>query len=114
MLWRFTCCRDLCTPKLVTKLATHTLREIAGGWRHTVACDAEGQLWAWGWNKFGQLGVGSVDDVALPVLVEALQTSSVSKVSYMLELDMGCVMCAETISAIFLDRLRAAGGTRLL
>jgi alpha-tubulin suppressor-like RCC1 family protein len=25
--------------------------QIAGGWRHTVALDEDGQMYGWGWNK---------------------------------------------------------------
>ena len=28
-----------------------TLVSIAGGWRHSVAVDTAGLLYAWGWNK---------------------------------------------------------------
>lgn len=42
-----------------------------GGWRHSAAATA-GALYVWGWNKFGQLGVGKTDDVCAPMKVEAL------------------------------------------
>lgn len=29
--------------------------QVAGGWRHTVALDADGQLYGWGWNKVTNL-----------------------------------------------------------
>jgi len=28
---------------------------ISGGWRHTIAADRNGKLYAWGWNKVGDL-----------------------------------------------------------
>lgn len=34
---------------------------MCGGWRHTVAVTSHG-VYAWGWNKFGQLGIGTVDE----------------------------------------------------
>lgn len=34
---------------------------VDGGWRHTVAVTEHG-VFAWGWNKFGQLGLGTVDE----------------------------------------------------
>ena len=37
----------------------------AGGWRHTLAVDDQGRLWAAGWNKFGQCGVGSNEEVVV-------------------------------------------------
>lgn len=32
---------------------------IAGGERHNAALDANGEVWTWGWNYFGQLGNGA-------------------------------------------------------
>ena len=29
-----------------------------GGYHHTVALKGDGTLWAWGWNEYGQVGVG--------------------------------------------------------
>jgi len=37
----------------VEALAGRRVRKIAGGWRHTLAADKDGRLWAWGWNKVG-------------------------------------------------------------
>jgi hypothetical protein len=42
-----------------------------GGWRHSVAATA-GALYVWGWNKFGQLGIGETDDVCVPMKLAAL------------------------------------------
>jgi alpha-tubulin suppressor-like RCC1 family protein len=39
-----------------------------GYWSH-YALDAQGQLWAWGYNNYGQLGVGSTSNVGIPTLV---------------------------------------------
>jgi len=36
---------------------------IAGGERHNVALDSAGEVWAWGWNGFGQLGNGFTVDL---------------------------------------------------
>jgi len=32
--------------------------DITAGYGHTLAVKTNGALWAWGWNEFGQLGVG--------------------------------------------------------
>jgi YD repeat-containing protein len=50
------CCSDRLVPAEVSGLAGRCVVAIAGGWRHTMALDSEGSVWAWGWNKFGQLG----------------------------------------------------------
>ena len=46
---------------LLTPTATASqlsIREVAAGGNHTVAIAADGSLWAWGENSFGQLGTG--------------------------------------------------------
>ncbi|PPD84666.1 hypothetical protein GOBAR_DD18411 [Gossypium barbadense] len=40
---------------------------ISGGWRHTMALTSDGKLYGWGWNKFGQVGVGENTDICSPV-----------------------------------------------
>ena len=48
MDWR----RDVLQPTLVGGILTEQrVRAVAGGWRHTMASDAQGLLYAWGWNK---------------------------------------------------------------
>ncbi len=36
-----------------------SIKAIAGGERHNVALDYNGEVWTWGWNYFGQLGMGT-------------------------------------------------------
>lgn len=42
---------DQVTPKKVESLSDRKVVLIAGGWRHTMATNDLGQLYAWGWNK---------------------------------------------------------------
>jgi len=42
---------------------------VSAGIRHTVALKADGTLWAWGDNFFGQLGDGKTDDSLVPIEV---------------------------------------------
>ena len=42
---------------------------IAGGGEHTIALKADGTVWAWGDNEFGQLGDGTTTDSSSPVQV---------------------------------------------
>jgi alpha-tubulin suppressor-like RCC1 family protein len=55
---------------------------IAGGWRHTVAADADGNLYGWGWNKvscsFGRGFAGLPADVVSAVGVPHLTTCGLS------------------------------------
>ncbi len=44
-------------------------REVTCGVFHTLALDEAGNLWAWGWNQFGQLGNGVADVAMVPAQV---------------------------------------------
>jgi RNA polymerase sigma factor (sigma-70 family) len=37
------------------------VHSIAAGNGHTLALRTDGTLWAWGWNRYGQLGIGTFD-----------------------------------------------------
>jgi alpha-tubulin suppressor-like RCC1 family protein len=73
--------RDQLLPKRVDALAGCAVAAVAGGWRHTLAADAEGRLFAWGWGLFGQLGLGACADVCVPTLVAALQGERVAQLA---------------------------------
>jgi alpha-tubulin suppressor-like RCC1 family protein len=45
---------------------------LALGWAHSVIRLANGQVWTWGNNWYGQLGIGEADHQTLPVQVTAL------------------------------------------
>lgn len=61
--------------------STHHLENIACGSEHVlslftvarstseVANDVDTEVWGWGWNEHGNLGVGMTDDVILPVKI---------------------------------------------
>ena len=42
---------------------------VAAGFGHTCAVASGGGLWCWGWNVYGQLGIGSTADQHSPVAV---------------------------------------------
>ncbi|CAN5163209.1 hypothetical protein BH11PSE11_BH11PSE11_17890 [soil metagenome] len=46
---------------------------IAAAGAHTLALKDNGTVWAWGWNAYGQLGIGSLDNSKVPVQVAGLQ-----------------------------------------
>jgi len=46
------------------------INDIAAGWKHSLALDVDGFVWAWGWNSYGQLGVGDDDPRLSPVQVK--------------------------------------------
>lgn len=46
--------------------------QIAAGYYHGAALKSDGTVWAWGYNGFGQLGNGSLDDSGTPVQVQGI------------------------------------------
>lgn len=71
-------------PQEVVGLTTRIIA-IAAGDNHTLAVDESGQVWAWGRNAFGQLGLGEKDKnnfspepLKTPVKVKGLPNSIVA------------------------------------
>ncbi|MES2934666.1 MAG: hypothetical protein V4805_14400 [Pseudomonadota bacterium] len=62
------------TPVKVLNLSGVTAIAAAGG--HTLALKADGTVWAWGWNDYGQLGIGSNTNADIPTQVSQLQDIS--------------------------------------
>jgi len=67
---------DSSTPVQVTSLGTGCL-SVAASFYQTMAIKADGTLWAWGFNQYGQLGDGSTTNRSTPVQV-GLATNWVS------------------------------------
>jgi alpha-tubulin suppressor-like RCC1 family protein len=65
------------TPVAVSSLNSG-VTQVSGGGSHCLALKSDGTVWAWGWNNFGQLGIGNTTDSNVPVQVSSL--SSVSKI----------------------------------
>lgn len=65
---------QLGTPKLIKGLGTVNVIQIASGANHNLALTKGGQLYAWGDNKYGQLGIGPVSDksVTNPLPIDCL------------------------------------------
>jgi alpha-tubulin suppressor-like RCC1 family protein len=61
---------------------TDTITSIAIGWKHTLVLLKDGQLFAWGGNYFGQLGLPTSDigDVLTPTLVPLSKTHTLIEV----------------------------------
>jgi len=51
-------------------LAGHPVVTLAGGSGHSVALAADGRVFTWGWNPYGQLGNNSTNDSFVPVAVD--------------------------------------------
>ncbi|KAL6616369.1 hypothetical protein ACP70R_038639 [Stipagrostis hirtigluma subsp. patula] len=69
-------------PKLVdaTSLENKNARAVSCGARHSAIITDEGEVFCWGWNKYGQLGLGDSMDRNVPcsVPVEAYHPLNVS------------------------------------
>ncbi|HBE78217.1 MAG TPA: hypothetical protein DDW65_10610 [Firmicutes bacterium] len=72
------------TPVLV-KLSDGTpltnITDIKAGQGHSIALKSDGTVWAWGWNKYGQLGNGTVTDSLYPVQVKQNSLSPLSNIT---------------------------------
>ena len=57
-----------CTPVSIhgTK---KTFCKITSGYYHTMAIDKNGQVWGWGYNLYGQLGIGTITSARTPVSI---------------------------------------------
>ncbi|PWZ11180.1 Ultraviolet-B receptor UVR8 [Zea mays] len=69
-------------PKLVdaTSLENKNARSVSCGARHSAIITDEGEVFCWGWNKYGQLGLGDSMDRNVPcsVRVDAYHPLNVS------------------------------------
>ena len=59
---------DVCAPAGCPGLLSN-VTAVSGGGEHTCAATAGGSLFCWGWNAYGQLGVGSRTNSPLPLEV---------------------------------------------
>ncbi|XP_073144915.1 ultraviolet-B receptor UVR8-like isoform X1 [Henckelia pumila] len=72
---------DHLIPHRLESLGGNCISQISGGWRHTMALTTDGKLYGWGWNKFGQLGVGDNIDHCSPVQITFPLDQKVEKIS---------------------------------
>lgn len=54
----------------VMLLKDSKFKDISAGSDHTVAIDAEGEIWTWGNNKNGQLGNGTTTNSSIPIKLD--------------------------------------------
>lgn len=77
---------DKLVPIKVAELSEHQVAMIACGSTHSAAVTDSGQLYTWGFNSFGQLGVGNCKHETIPRLVtfpsEKLRVSGVACGAY--------------------------------
>ncbi|KRX09626.1 Regulator of chromosome condensation 1/beta-lactamase-inhibitor protein II [Pseudocohnilembus persalinus] len=59
-------------PTQITALKEHKISQIVCGTNHTFALTTKGEVYSWGLNLKGQLGLGHFDNVSSPQLVHSL------------------------------------------
>jgi len=67
-------------PKMVRALEGKRVTSVSGGWRHMLAADSSGKVYACGWNQYGQLGLGHSEDVNVLTVVQALESEFISTI----------------------------------
>ena len=55
--------------KLVDFPSNETIKKISCGGDHNIAISNNNNLYSWGWNGYGQLGLGDADDRLTPTLI---------------------------------------------
>ncbi|XP_056135403.1 probable E3 ubiquitin-protein ligase HERC1 isoform X2 [Lampris incognitus] len=68
-------------PQQVPSLAGIFIQDIAVGAEHTLVLSATGDVYTWGSNSEGQLGLGHTNHVREPTLVMALQGKNINQIS---------------------------------
>ncbi len=68
-------------------------RQVSCGSYHTIALTAQGELWAWGWNEHGQLGLGDLITRPQPERLSEFSARNIRKIA-----------CGETHSICLSDR----------
>lgn len=72
---------DCLVPRKVQAMSDKSISQVSGGWRHSMALTSNGQLFGWGWNKFGQIGIGNNFDCSSPMLVNFPHAQKVVQMS---------------------------------
>ena len=67
-------------PQLVTTLTSRFVEDVTVGSEHTLALTSDGEVWGWGCNGYGQLGLGHTGTVREPQLLTALNTANIKQV----------------------------------
>ncbi|XP_047218559.1 probable E3 ubiquitin-protein ligase HERC1 isoform X5 [Girardinichthys multiradiatus] len=68
-------------PQQVPALSGIYIQDVAVGAEHTLVLSSTGDVYAWGSNSEGQLGLGHTNHVREPTLVTALQGKNINQIS---------------------------------
>ncbi|GFS09040.1 HECT and RLD domain-containing E3 ubiquitin protein ligase family member 1 [Elysia marginata] len=75
-------CVSHCKPEQVMPLAGHIIEDVTAGAEHTMVLAVTGQVWGWGINTDGQLGLGHTNSpVKEPTLITVLSDMNIKQIS---------------------------------
>lgn len=72
---------DRLVPAEVAAIAGELMNMVACGWRHTIAVGKSGNIYSFGWSKYGQLGHGDFADHLVPHQVQFLKHKKIQAIS---------------------------------
>ncbi|KAL4588365.1 hypothetical protein LXL04_001249 [Taraxacum kok-saghyz] len=73
--------KDRNIPEKVSIISGEKMVQVACGWRHTISVTSSGDLYTYGWSKYGQLGHGDFKDHLVPHKLDALHGQFISQIS---------------------------------
>ena len=66
-----------------------TAAKIVGGWNHFVTLKANGEVWTWGNNKYGQLGTGNTNKQIKPRKTNIYDSKDTTQTEYAIDVAAG-------------------------
>ncbi|XP_038130884.1 probable E3 ubiquitin-protein ligase HERC1 isoform X2 [Cyprinodon tularosa] len=96
------------TPQVVPSLEGLFIDDIAVGCEHVLALASTGDVYAWGCNSEGQLGLGHSNQVKEPALITALQGKRIKQISA-----GRCHSAAWTTPSVFMKNSGGSGHVQL-
>ena len=63
--------------------------KIVGGWNHFAALKANGEVWTWGHNGYGQLGVGNTERKIKPTKTNIYDSKDTTQTEYAIDVAAG-------------------------
>lgn len=73
--------RDTSIPQVVQALTGNIIEDIDAGAEFILALDRTENLWSWGINTEGQLGVGNINPQYVPCFVSKLTAKQINRIS---------------------------------
>lgn len=71
---------DKWAPTLIAGLEGKNIKEIICNNGSVFALTNDGKVYSWGYNNYGQLGLGNTSNIYTPTLITSLQTQTVEKI----------------------------------